>query len=259
MNRESSLPRPKYFIIPTTANPLHKGHLALYYGVEEIAQFEDLKGFEICKDHVSKTNMMPFDERRRQFTALQLPVMITENAPTFVSKAHYIRKNGDGYWKYNLVFCVGTDTFKRVYDKSVYADSDDMMEDIIYALKYKYFCEFLVFERNGVKLRDLTDVPEELMTISHSAERHDSIDISSTQLREQEDLNDAVFDIDVDDGFDEDEYKELVDIFDDEEENESLSALMAKTNEAQQKVEELLFTNPREPQKLSWLSRLFGN
>ncbi len=180
----SVVPRPLYYVIPVSANPLHAGHLNMFHHIP--GENGDVKSFEISKTHVEKAGMMPFGDRFRQFTAAGLPIFTTENCSTFLAKAKHIRGESTGVWKYDIVFAVGVDCFQRIYDPKYYFDSEDEMHRAISELKYDYFCSFLVFERNGVKLSDLTDVPMELLEISEEAQDYTSIDISSTEIRDKE-------------------------------------------------------------------------
>lgn len=174
--------RPVYYVIPVTANPLHAGHLNMFHHIP--GEDGDIKAFEISKSHVEKSGMMPLNERLKQFTDAGLPVFVTDNCATFLAKAKKIREEGNGVWKYDIVFCVGVDCLRRVYDPKYYYGSEDEMRRAILELEYDYYCSFLVFERNGIKLSDLRDIPLGLLSMCKEAEDYESIDISSTQIRE---------------------------------------------------------------------------
>ena len=135
------------YIIPISANPLHKGHLHMANFVPTVRDTIDGEPidceFELSIYNVDKHGLDAEEicDRLQQFMQLGRKCWITSFA-TFAQKAHFFQE---------CQFVVGTDTANRIVNPAYYFDCveerDKVMEDIL-----NQNCSFMVLGRPGYVL-----------------------------------------------------------------------------------------------------------
>ncbi len=170
-----------YYIIPTAANPLHKGHLHMANHVEAIREFDgtDVE-FELSIANVDKDNLSVKEvcDRLQQFMQLGRKCWIT-NFATFAQKAHFFQ---------GCTFVIGTDTANRIVDPAYYFDCEEERDKVIYDISGKDCC-FMVLGRPGHTLDEEVIKRSEMFF----REDYDGHDISSTKIREDAKVSDGAY------------------------------------------------------------------
>lgn len=169
-------------MVPTSANPLHCGHLAIMQYAEEYvkkrfltAHFNSIFELTTLNCDKGKLNWEEVENRIKQFDQICRPVLIT-SYPTFVQKSVAFP---------NTLFCVGIDTIERI-DNIKYVYGSEKERDRCYKIIEENNCSFLVFERNGKTYNDIHKVLSiKLRLLCEQAFGYKPVDISSTQLREK--------------------------------------------------------------------------
>ncbi len=162
-------------IMPTAANPLHKGHLHMANHVKSIRDMDgDYEGsveFELSIANVDKDNLSAEEVciRLKQFMRLGRKCWITTFA-TFAQKAHFFR---------DCTFVIGTDTANRIVDPTYYFDCEEERDKVMDDISIQN-CSFMVLDRSDYTLDPYCLKMSHLFFI----EEHDGHDISSTEIRD---------------------------------------------------------------------------
>lgn len=170
-----------YYVLPTSANPLHKGHLHMANHVESIRELDDTcVEFELSMTNVDKhgSDVEEMYEKLKQFMHLGRKCWIT-NFTTFAQKAHFFQ---------DVQFIIGVDTVNRLVDPAYYFDCEEERDKVMYDIVCQN-CRFLVFSRSGYTI----DPYCLKMTHLFCIEEYDGYDISSSQIREDIKVNDGFY------------------------------------------------------------------
>lgn len=174
----SSYKDSSYYILPTSANPLHKGHLHMANFVSSIRDIDDVPihcEFELSMTNVDKDDLS-VDEtyyRLKQFMELGRKCWITKFT-TFAQKAHFFQE---------CQFIVGTDTANRIINPKYYYDCKEERNKVMYDISNQN-CSFMVLGRPGYEIDPYCIKMNHLFFI----EGYDGYDISSTKIRDKPEL-----------------------------------------------------------------------
>jgi nicotinic acid mononucleotide adenylyltransferase len=161
-------------IYPGSWNPMHDAHKAIYQTAQEILGV--VPTMELCLNNTDKPSIDYLEAQDRIATIGNHPYIITDTS-TFQSK---IRKLSELYPSNPLIFIVGADTWKRIWDPK-YAGPLHLLEQEWNELGVK----FLVFGRNG------ETIPQpfkwgETLRIKDARATDFTMSMSSTEIREQQ-------------------------------------------------------------------------
>lgn len=161
-----------YYVLPTAADPLHKGHLHMANYVKSIREFNNTDvEFELSVHNVDKDDLNAEEvyTRLQQFMHLGRTCWITKFS-TFVQKAHFFQE---------CQFIIGTDTANRIVDPVYYFDCegerDRVMSDI-----FAKGCGFIVLGRPEYILLPEVIKRKDLFFL----EDYSGYNVSSTEIRE---------------------------------------------------------------------------
>lgn len=155
-------------------NPLHEGHKTIYGMANEILQSKVV--LELTIKNAEKGNIDYLDIERRHNYIKEYPHIIT-GAPFVRNKIEVIKRE---FPKSDLIFVVGYDTWKRIWDKKYCLNGSIGQESDFFA---KYNVRFLVFGR-GEEFKPLCDISE-FFRIRNSQAEEFNMDVSSSKLRAQ--------------------------------------------------------------------------
>lgn len=171
-------------LLPTSANPLHKGHLRMAHYAEKQAGYECI--FAISRQNVDKPPI-PDDElikKKRQFTDIGRECIIFESC-TFIGIATSVRQTMHLHPCERLYFVVGIDTIFRINDPKYTFDSETELERIINRLSCMNV-RFIICDRLGLTFPDLNGkIRPDLLALCENCDGYFDGGESSTAIRNQ--------------------------------------------------------------------------
>lgn len=127
---------PRLVIYPGSWNPFHSGHELILTHATEILGVKPV--LELSTVNADKGRMSYDEITKRIGNHLEHEAIITE-APTFFQKAQFFSDPNQ-----ELIFVVGTDTWKRILDPKYAGPLPELKEHFI-----KHNVKFLVFHRHS--------------------------------------------------------------------------------------------------------------
>jgi nicotinic acid mononucleotide adenylyltransferase len=169
-------------VFPLSADPLHKGHLAMALWAEKEFGYQVM--FDLSPSRYDKEDYS--DEKMKKIAA-QFKVLgrryCIKNTISFMHKSQ--EYNGG----YNVIFLVGYDTFTRLIDPKYYYNCPEERDRVLRDFKDRNI-RFVVFPRGNKNVETWKetqqDIDPELTTLFQHPEGFVPVDISSTELRNEQ-------------------------------------------------------------------------